>query len=143
MREIDVDEISAKARGLCLDANQVMGDDVRQALEVAGTREVSPLGREVLGQILENMAIAAAGRVPMCQDLSVVSGGQSPIRLLRVRYRPGPHCSGAHILGRTGWPGPRYRPRHRLRRRDAPRGVEIRGAHLLADGCRGRSACIA
>jgi len=49
-----------------------MGEDVRQALEVAETREVSPLGREVLGQILENMAIAAEDRVPMCQDTGTV-----------------------------------------------------------------------
>jgi fumarate hydratase subunit alpha len=57
---------------LCLEANYVMGDDVRRALEVASTREVSPLGREVLGQILENMAIAEADRVPMCQDTGTV-----------------------------------------------------------------------
>lgn len=72
MRQIGVDEISAKVRELCLEANYVMGDDVRQALEVAETREVSPLGREVLTQILANMTIAAEDRVPMCQDTGTV-----------------------------------------------------------------------
>jgi len=72
MREIQVDKIAQAVHELCLEANYVMGEDVRQALEVAETREVSPLGREVLGQILENMAIAAEDRVPMCQDTGTV-----------------------------------------------------------------------
>ncbi len=72
MREIHVSEITEAIRKLCLEANYVMGDDVRQALSVAQTREVSPLGREVLGQILENMAIAEQDRVPMCQDTGTV-----------------------------------------------------------------------
>ncbi len=72
MREIHVSEITEAIRKLCLEANYVMGDDVRQALSMAQMREVSPLGREVLGQILENMSIAEADRVPMCQDTGTV-----------------------------------------------------------------------
>lgn len=72
MREIHADQVTKAVHDLCLEANYVMGDDVRQALEVAETREVSPLGREVLGQILENMTIAAEDRVPMCQDTGTV-----------------------------------------------------------------------
>lgn len=72
MREIHVDEIAQTVRDLCLETNYVMGEDVRRMLAVAQQREVSPLGREVLGQILENMAIAEADRVPMCQDTGTV-----------------------------------------------------------------------
>jgi fumarate hydratase subunit alpha len=72
MREIPVEKIAQAIHNLCLEANYVMGEDVRLALEVAQTHEVSPLGREVLGQILENMAIAAEDRVPMCQDTGTV-----------------------------------------------------------------------
>src|SRR5919202_1738159 len=72
MREIHIDQVADKVRELCLEANYVMGEDVRHALAVAQTREVSPLGREVLGQILENMSIAEADRVPMCQDTGTV-----------------------------------------------------------------------
>lgn len=72
MREIHAKQIAETVRDLCLEANYVMGEDVRHALAVAQTREVSPLGREVLGQILENMAIAEADRVPMCQDTGTV-----------------------------------------------------------------------
>ena len=72
MREIHVDAIAEAVHEICLEANYVMGEDVRLALSVAQTREVSPLGQEVLGQILENMAIAEADRVPMCQDTGTV-----------------------------------------------------------------------
>jgi len=72
MRTLHANQITQAVHELCLDANYVMGDDVRRALEVASTREVSPLGREVLGQILENMAIAEQDRVPMCQDTGTV-----------------------------------------------------------------------
>lgn len=72
MREIHVDQIASAVHDLCLEANYVAGEDVRHAFAVAQEREVSPLGREVLGQLLENMAIAEADRVPMCQDTGTV-----------------------------------------------------------------------
>ncbi|HET9017423.1 MAG TPA: fumarate hydratase [Thermomicrobiaceae bacterium] len=72
MREIHVDRIAEAVREVCLEANYVAGTDVRAALAVAEQREVSPLGRQVLGQLLENIAIAEADRVPMCQDTGTV-----------------------------------------------------------------------
>jgi len=72
MREIHVDRIAEAVRAVCLEANYVAGEDVRAALTVAERREVSPLGRQVLGQLLENIAIAEADRVPMCQDTGTV-----------------------------------------------------------------------
>ncbi|MDI3342062.1 MAG: fumarate hydratase [Sphaerobacter sp.] len=72
MRTIAVERITEAVRDACLEANYVAGADVRRALAVAQQREVSPLGQQVLGQILENMAIAEADRVPMCQDTGTV-----------------------------------------------------------------------
>lgn len=72
MREVHVDQIAGAVREICLEANYVAGEDVRLAFQVAEQREVSPLGRQVLGQLLENMAIAEADRVPMCQDTGTV-----------------------------------------------------------------------
>ena len=46
--------------------------DVLAALREAAERERSPRGREVLGQLLENARIAAAERVPLCQDTGTV-----------------------------------------------------------------------
>src|SRR5690242_6864197 len=71
-REIDVAEVTRVVEQLCLDANYVAADDVRQAFELAAEREVSPLGKQVLTQLLENMRVAASERVPMCQDTGTV-----------------------------------------------------------------------
>lgn len=67
-REINVAEVRDAVERLCLEANYVAAADVRAAFEVAAEREVSPLGRRVFLQLLDNMSIAAAERVPMCQD---------------------------------------------------------------------------
>ncbi|MFQ6059665.1 MAG: fumarate hydratase, partial [Anaerolineae bacterium] len=45
--------------------------DVIQALQRAHENEVSPVGREVLGQLLENAQIARDERMPLCQDTGV------------------------------------------------------------------------
>ncbi len=37
-------------------------------MKQARQKELSPLGQEVLGQVIENAAIAAKDRVPLCQD---------------------------------------------------------------------------
>lgn len=68
VREIDIATIATEVERLCLEANYVAADDVRTAFELAAEREVSPLGKQVLVQLLENMRVAEAERVPMCQD---------------------------------------------------------------------------
>jgi fumarate hydratase subunit alpha len=71
-RELDVAEVTRVVEQLCLDANYVAAEDVRVAFELAAEREVSPLGKQVLTQLLENMRVAAEERVPMCQDTGTV-----------------------------------------------------------------------
>ncbi|WP_338818385.1 L(+)-tartrate dehydratase subunit alpha [Moorella thermoacetica] len=70
-RIITCDEITRAVADLCRQANYYLGEDVRGALEGALTREVSPQGKDVLNQLLENAAIAAAEEVPICQDTGV------------------------------------------------------------------------
>lgn len=60
--------ITTEVARLCQDANYVLPPDVVQALKKALEEEESPLGREVLEQLLENADIAAKERVPLCQD---------------------------------------------------------------------------
>lgn len=67
-RIITCDEITRAVANLCREANYYLGEDVRGALEGALLREVSPQGKDVLHQLLENAAIAAAEKVPICQD---------------------------------------------------------------------------
>jgi len=68
MREITAGEITETVARLCQEANFELGGDVAAALAKASADEESPLGREVLEQLLENGRIAAADRMPLCQD---------------------------------------------------------------------------
>lgn len=68
VRDIDVAEITATVRRLCMEANFDLPEDVYAALETAKGGEESPTGRAVLDQLTENADIARADRVPICQD---------------------------------------------------------------------------
>lgn len=46
--------------------------DVAAGIQAAREIETHPLGRAVLDQLCENMAVAAADRVPLCQDTGTV-----------------------------------------------------------------------
>lgn len=71
MRTLGFEEIAAAAAGLCTPAACDLPADVLRALEAARTREVSPLGRSILGQITQNAVLARQEQVPMCQDTGV------------------------------------------------------------------------
>ena len=68
MREINVETITKTVEELCIDANYNLPADVKKALEDAVEREESPLGREILQDILRNADIAKRDEVPICQD---------------------------------------------------------------------------
>ena len=68
MREINASEITAAVRDLCIDANYELADDMKKAMKDAAENESSPLGKKILGQLLENLDIAKEDTVPICQD---------------------------------------------------------------------------
>jgi fumarate hydratase subunit alpha len=68
VREIQCQQITQAVARLCIDACYNLSDDVVEALGKAQQAETSPLGREVLQQILDNAAIAREGEFPLCQD---------------------------------------------------------------------------
>ena len=68
MREIHTDLITESVARLCIESNYYLGDDVLAALRSYREREVSPVGQEVLDQILENAEIARNEQMPLCQD---------------------------------------------------------------------------
>jgi fumarate hydratase subunit alpha len=71
LREINVVEITTAVADLCVRANCELGDDVYTALKLALAEEESPLGREVLCQLIKNAEIARTERVPICQDTGI------------------------------------------------------------------------
>ena len=68
MREIHTDQIIETIAQLCIESNYYLGEDVLEALHKYREKEISPVGREVLDQILENAEIARDEQMPLCQD---------------------------------------------------------------------------
>jgi fumarate hydratase subunit alpha len=68
MRKIQAEAVTETVAGLCQEANFFLGDDVLTALKNAAENETSEVARKVLDQLLENARIAAAERIPLCQD---------------------------------------------------------------------------
>ncbi len=68
LREVSVNSISDRVRDACIEACNVLPDDVLAALDHAREVEESPIGRDVLDQLIENATIAREEAVPICQD---------------------------------------------------------------------------
>ncbi len=71
MREVSVEKIKKEVKRLCIEGAYILEEDVQSALKRAFEKEVSPLGREVLTQIIKNYEIALEGVLPMCQDTGI------------------------------------------------------------------------
>lgn len=72
MREVSTGKVVEAVARLCIEANCRLGEDVRRGLEQAQGREESPLGRDILEKILENIELSAAKNLPLCQDTGQV-----------------------------------------------------------------------
>ncbi len=68
MRELQTKEITSAVKRLCMEANYYLGEDVLNAIKEGLKKEESPLGKDILQQIVENAEIAAKEEVPICQD---------------------------------------------------------------------------
>ncbi len=68
MRTIHTDEIIKQISEMCIEANLHLSQDITNAVNQVGKTEKSPLGRQILHQLQENMEIAAADQIPICQD---------------------------------------------------------------------------
>ena len=68
MRTIQVNEITRNIREMCIEANHFLSPDMEKAMKNAVQREESPLGRQILEQLQENLRIAGNDMIPICQD---------------------------------------------------------------------------
>ena len=68
MRTIDVAEITNHIKEMCIEANHFLAQDMETALKSAADTEASPLGKQILGQLQENLEIAGEDMIPICQD---------------------------------------------------------------------------
>lgn len=68
MRQISAETITDAVRNLVIESSYDLGDDVVEALKKARGVEESPVGRDILDQIIKNAEIAKTEKSPMCQD---------------------------------------------------------------------------
>lgn len=53
---------------MCIEANHFLSDDMKNILHKSSMEEPSELGRKILCQLEENLTIAGADMIPICQD---------------------------------------------------------------------------
>lgn len=68
IREIDVSKITENIKEMCIEANYTLSSDMNIKFEHAIQKEKSPLGRQILNQLEENLKIAKTEHIPICQD---------------------------------------------------------------------------
>ena len=72
MKSLDLIKVTNAVEKMCMDANFYLGSDVLDNLKKMAETEISPVGKNILGQIVENHELAKENRVPMCQDTGIV-----------------------------------------------------------------------
>lgn len=68
MKEISCAAITAQIKEMCIQATHYLSDDMKAVLYQGVKEEVSPLGKQVLEQLCENLQIAGEDMIPICQD---------------------------------------------------------------------------
>ena len=68
MRIINVEEVTKNIKEMCIEANHFLSKDMDIALKNAVQTEKSPLGKQILNQLQENLQIAGDDMIPICQD---------------------------------------------------------------------------
>ena len=68
MREISCNAIISSIKEMCIQATHYLSDDMKSALYKGVEKEESPLGRQILEQLCENLKIAGEDMIPICQD---------------------------------------------------------------------------
>ena len=80
MRRINVETITQNIKEMCIEANHFLSPDMKKVFDEAAASEESPLGRQILGQLEENLCIAGEEMIPICQDTGMavvfIKGGQ-------------------------------------------------------------------
>ena len=68
IRKIKADTVTKTVKQLFMDCNYFIDDSITKALKDFREKEKSPVGKNVLSQLLENNEIAAKEQIPICQD---------------------------------------------------------------------------
>ncbi len=68
IRTVNTEDIVKNIKEMCIEANHFLSEDMERAMKQAEKAEQSPLGKQILEQLEENLQIAADDMIPICQD---------------------------------------------------------------------------
>jgi len=68
VRVINSSDITDVVRDLFIDANNILPDDAVELIKSSQIKESNPLGKKIIGRIIENLDAAREINVPICQD---------------------------------------------------------------------------
>lgn len=68
VRDIDVKLLTDNIKEMCIEATHYLSPDMCAALKKATEEEESPLGKQVLDSLSENLELAGKEMIPICQD---------------------------------------------------------------------------
>lgn len=68
MRTVSAKDITKAVRDMCISANRYQTEDCVKAIKAARETETSQMGKEILGQLIENIDLAAETGLALCQD---------------------------------------------------------------------------
>lgn len=68
MRTINVEKVTETVKEMCIEATHFLSPDMEKALNKSYENEQSPLGKQIIGQLKENLSIAGEDMIPICQD---------------------------------------------------------------------------
>lgn len=91
MRDKHTGLITEAVKEMCIEANHVLARDMEQVFNLAVKEEESPLGRQVLGQLKENLKIAAEDMIPICQDTGMA--------VVFIKVGQDVHITGGSLTG--------------------------------------------
>lgn len=73
VREVETAKVTEAIRDMCIAANYGLQEDMVNKLKTAEESEQNPLGKQILGQLEKNLAIAKEDQVPICQDTGMAT----------------------------------------------------------------------
>lgn len=68
MKTVRIEKVTDTIREMCMEVNYQLSSDMCRVFENARSTEASPLGRQILDQLAQNLEIASKDRIPICQD---------------------------------------------------------------------------
>ena len=68
MREVNVEKVQELVKELCIKANLYLPKSMQECICANAQKEKSPVGKNVFGDIIENIKVAEEQTIPICQD---------------------------------------------------------------------------